>query len=164
MAQPDIPGFKTAADETAYEADYAERAKDHQEEEARYINNNQDARLFENVQYHVFIAGFKHSVISEGVSIRGKGITEAAIAGYCGQQYTTELMEWFQEEWVDMITRAFRAVEVCRQRPFSYHTSTPKGTHGDLEIRANTCVEIKVPPKHHQHDLSEAQTDVEGSE
>jgi len=34
MAQSDISGFKTVADKAAYEADYAERAKHHQEEEA----------------------------------------------------------------------------------------------------------------------------------
>ena len=113
-----MSGFKTAADKAAYEADYDERAKYHRDEESRYFDNDQNARLFEHVQYHVFIAGFKHSVVSQGVCVRGKGITNAAMAGYCGQLYTAELSEWVKEEQVDMVFKAFQAIEVCSQLPF----------------------------------------------
>lgn len=61
MAQDESSGFKDAADKAAYEADYAERAKDHQDEEWRYINSDRDAKLFQNVRHNVLIAGFEHS-------------------------------------------------------------------------------------------------------
>jgi hypothetical protein len=58
MAQLESFGFKNMADKAAYEANYAERARDHQTEEWRYINNDRDPNLFQNVRHNVLIAGF----------------------------------------------------------------------------------------------------------
>jgi hypothetical protein len=60
MAQRESFGFKNATDKATYEADYADRARDHQAEERRYINSDRDANLFQNVRHKVLIAGFKH--------------------------------------------------------------------------------------------------------
>jgi len=35
------------------------------------------------------------------------------MAGYCGQLYTLELMEWVKEDRVQLIFKAFQAIEVC---------------------------------------------------
>jgi hypothetical protein len=94
MAQQESSGFKNAADKAAYEADYAERARNHEAEEWRYINNDRDANLFQNVRHNVLIAGFKHSYQDPDTGLSmGRNITIAALAGYCGHQYTTELMD-----------------------------------------------------------------------
>ena len=113
MAQQESSGFKNAADKAAYEADYAERARNHEAEEWRYINNDRDATLFQNVRHNVLIAGFKHSHQEKGTSVsRGRNISSAALAGYCGHLYTTELMDWLYEKRVVMVFKAFQAIEV----------------------------------------------------
>lgn len=120
MAQQESSGFKNAADKAAYEADYAERAKDHQDEEYRFIISDLDATLFQNVRHNVLIAGFKHSHKQKDKGVfRGRNITGAALAGYCGHLYTTELADWLYEKRVVMVFKAFQAVEVryCRHPP-----------------------------------------------
>jgi hypothetical protein len=113
MAQHESSGFKGAADKTAYEADYAERAKDHQAEEQRIINNDRNATLFQNVRHNVLIAGFKHSHQEKGTSVsRGQNISSAALVGHCGQLYTTELMDWLYEKRVVMVFKVSQAIEV----------------------------------------------------
>lgn len=113
MAQHESSGFKNAADKAAYELDYAEQAKDHQAEEQRFINNDRDAILFQNVRHSVLIAGFKHSHQEKGTSVsRGRNISSAALAGYCGQLYITELTVWFYEKRVVIVFKALQAIEV----------------------------------------------------
>jgi hypothetical protein len=113
MAQYESSGFKNAADKAAYEADYGKRAKDHQDEEWRYINSDRDANLFRNVRHNVLIAGFKHSYQDPDTGLSmGRNITIAALAGYCGHQYTTELMDWINDKRVIMVVKAFQAIEV----------------------------------------------------
>jgi hypothetical protein len=116
MAQYGSFGFKNAADKAAYEADYAELARDHQAEEWRYINNDRDAKLFHNVRHNVLIAGFKHSYQDPDTGLsKGRNITIAALAGYCGHQYTTEFMDWINDQRVIMVVKAFQAIEVLLQ-------------------------------------------------
>jgi hypothetical protein len=113
MAQHESSGFKNAADKAAYESDYADRERDHKAEERRYINSDRDANLFQNVRHKVLIAGFKHGQQCPGKDKwKGRNITTAALAGYCGHLYTTELMEWLSEKRVVMVFQAFKAIEV----------------------------------------------------
>lgn len=114
MAQDESSGFKNAADKAAYESNFAERAKYHQAEEQRFIHNDRDATLFHNVRHNVLVAGFKHSQQEKGTSVsRGRNISSATLAGYCGHLYTTELMDWLCEKRVAMVFKAFQAMEVC---------------------------------------------------
>jgi hypothetical protein len=113
MAQRESFGFKNAADKAAYKSDYAERARGHQAEERRHINSDRDASLFQDFRHKVLIAGFKHGQQCPGKDKwKGRNITTAALAGYCGHLYTTGLMEWLSEKRVVMVFQAFKAIEV----------------------------------------------------
>ena len=61
----------------------------------------------------MLIAGFKHRHQEKGTGVsRGQNISSAALAGYCGQLYTTELTVWFYEKRVGIVFKAFQAIEV----------------------------------------------------
>jgi hypothetical protein len=108
-------GFKTATDLERYEADYNKRAKQHQEEQLNYVNNNQNAKLFENVQHGVLIVGFKHYHQKDGaIEPSSRHIKNGGMAGLCGQLYTTDLEKWCREPRVKMIVKAFQEIEVSR--------------------------------------------------
>jgi hypothetical protein len=106
-------GFQNATDQATYEAEYDHRAKQHREEELEYLDNRLDTniRLFESVRHGVLIAGFKHSRKKDGISI-GRNISDAAMAGLCGQLYTADFLEWCRQPRVGMAIRAFYEVEV----------------------------------------------------
>ncbi|KAM0710769.1 hypothetical protein Q7P35_001507 [Cladosporium inversicolor] len=118
MAQLESFGFKNAADKVTYEAEYAERAKDHQDEKWSFINSNRNSSLVQNVRHNVLIAGFKHSYQDPRTgATKGRNITIAALAGYCGHLYTTNLMDWLNEKRVIMVIKAFQAIEKARFHP-----------------------------------------------
>ncbi|GAB7326990.1 hypothetical protein MBLNU13_g10939t2 [Cladosporium sp. NU13] len=93
MARHESSEFKNAADKAAYESYYAER----------------------NVRHNVHIAGFRHSHQEKSTrASRGRNISSAALAGYCGHFYTIELRDWLCAKRVIMVFEAFRMIEKAR--------------------------------------------------
>jgi hypothetical protein len=127
MEQSQSLGFRKTADQAAYETDYRKRATQHRKEELDYIEHHSNALFFEDVRYGVLKAGCKHWYKKNGKTT-AKLLTNAALAGLCGQLYTTDLLAYCREPRVEMIFRAFQSIEVshCNFRiPALLNTSTP---------------------------------------
>jgi hypothetical protein len=115
MERHQVLGFDTVDHQESYEADYKKRAQQHGSGELGNTNdslNTNLSKLFESVPHGVLIAGFKHSRKQDGVWT-GRSITDAAMAGCCGQLYTTGFVQWCREPRVEMLVRALHEIEVC---------------------------------------------------